>query len=634
MKVMQEVTPERIIMTPAGEVVLDMGQNMVGFLRFNVDLHCGEKLSLYYGEILQEGCFYRDNLRTAKQAYHYISGGTAAEVRPHFTFYGFRYVKLVGFPSGVRACDFTGCVLFSDMERTGYMETSDAEVNRFFENVIWGQKGNFIDTPTDCPQRDERLGWTGDAQVFGETAAWNMDVYAFFSKYLHDLAQEQKAMGGCVPQVVPDVYPKKTQTSYLGGGTTGWADAAVILPWMLYEFYGDTAILDRQFDSMCAWVDWVAAREAQLEESGQYFTGQHFGDWLSLDAADSISRFGGTDIKFLCLAYFYLSASIVAKAATVLGRVETGRNYQIIAEKVRKTIIFEYFTPAGRLSIRTQTALVIALQMGLYPNGFKEKTLEDLKSALMRDKFTPKTGFLGTPFLCSVLSENGAHEYACKLFFSRSAPGWLYAVGMGATTIWERWDSVLPNGKMKTSEMNSLNHYAYGSVASWMYRYLCGISFNDREPGFRSFTIRIMPCVELEWAKAELDSPMGRISCGWRKSSDGLVTVNVTIPFGAVADLVFCGKDKPVHLAAGQHEFHYALEKTESLTNVPLGMLLNNKKISAIIREKTPILFECHEDVLRLSLSEIREGAYMELFAPKVLLDALIETLKNVDVQV
>jgi len=628
-RVMQEITPEKIIMTPAGEVVLDMGQNMVGFIRFCVDLQSGEELSLYYGEILQEGCFYRDNLRTAKQAYHYISGGTAAEVRPHFTFYGFRYVKLVGFPDSVRTCDFTGCVLFSDMERTGYIETSDADVNRLFANVVWGQKGNFIDTPTDCPQRDERLGWTGDAQVFGETAAWNMDVYAFFSKYLHDLAQEQKAMGGCVPQVVPDVYPKKTQTSYLGGGTTGWADAAVILPWMLYEFYGDAAILDRQFDSMRAWVDWVAAREAQLEESGLNFAGQHFGDWLSLDAADSISRFGGTEIRFLCLAYFYISALIVSKASVVLKKDKVGHDYQMMAEKVRKTIIFEYFTAAGRLSVRTQTALVIALQMGLYPDGLKEKTLEDLKSVLMRDKFTPKTGLLGTPFLCSVLSENGAHEYACKLFFNRSAPGWLYAVEMGATTIWERWDSVAPNGKMKASEMNSLNHYAYGSIASWMYRYLCGISIDDRKPGFRSFTIRVMPCLELDWAKADLDSPMGRISCGWRKNNDGIVTVNVTIPFGAVADLEFCGRDKPVQLAAGRHEFHCTLEKTESITNVPLGMLLNDKMIGAIIHKKIPILFECHEDVLKLSIIEILKGGYMELFAPKVLLEELIETLRN-----
>jgi alpha-L-rhamnosidase len=303
---MEEVKPVEIIETPYGKLVLDMGQNMVGFLRCKAYAPEGAKLSLYFGEILQNGCFCRDNLRSAKQEHHYISDGKEAVVEPHFTFFGFRYVLLEGFDDP-KIEDFTGVVVYSRLDRTGFIETSNKDVNRLFQNVLWSQKGNFLDVPTDCPQRDERMGWTGDAQIFCETSMWNMDVYAFFTKYLHDLAQEQSRHNGRVPHAIPDVCPKKEGDMGMGGGACGWADAAVVIPWTLYRFYGDDAILAKQFDSMKAWVDWIVGEDKRTGNRSLWTTGLQFGDWLALDNPDPASRFGGTESGYLCSAYYMLS---------------------------------------------------------------------------------------------------------------------------------------------------------------------------------------------------------------------------------------------------------------------------------------------------------------------------------------
>ena len=534
---MLEIKPAALIRTPSGEDVLDMGQNMVGRLSFFSRGKKGTNLTLSFGEILQDGNFYRDNLRTAKAEYHYICGGRPSQVSQLFTFYGFRYVRLEGFED-IDINDFTGVVLYSDMHRTGSIETSDEKVNRLFQNVLWGQRGNFLDVPTDCPQRDERLGWTGDAQIFCETASWNMDVYAFFTKYLRDMAYGQTACAGAVPHIIPDIYPRRGGRS-LGSAACGWADAATVIPWTLYLTYGDDAVLRFAFPVMRKWVDWISAEDERSGARRLWTTGFHFGDWLAMDAPAPGGVFGATDVGFLASAYYYYSAHLTGKAAEVLGDADNAKKYFRLADEVKAAIRAEYFTPGGRIAVKTQTAMAVALDFGLCPDGCLERLTESLKMQLVSDGMKLKTGFLGTPALCSVLSENNAHPYALRLFFNEEMPGWLYPVNMGATTIWERWDSVLPDGRISDTGMNSLNHYAYGSVANWMYRYLCGIV--PLAPGFARVRFEPRPCRQLEFARASFDSPFGMIQCGWERLPGGELEIRCAVPFGVTGELVFPG---------------------------------------------------------------------------------------------
>jgi len=601
-KVMQELKPAALLKTPAGEDVLDMGQNMVGFLRFKARAPEGRKQSLYFGELLQEGNFYRDNLRSAKAEYHYISSGTAAEVRPLFTFYGFRYVKLEGF-GDIDINDFTGCVLYSAMEPTGRIETSDAKVNRLFQNVLWGQRGNFLDVPTDCPQRDERMGWTGDAQIFCETAAWNMDVSAFFTKYLRDMAYEQEKNGGRVPHVIPDVYPRKTEKSK-GGGACGWADAAAVIPWTLYQMYGDEGILRAAFPGLRAWVDWVKAEDDRSGGRRLWTTGFHFGDWLAVDAPVPGGVFGATDVAFIASAYYFYSASLTAKTARVLNDTESAAIYEALAGEIKAAIGREFFTPSGRLAVKTQTAMALALHFGIYPEGCRERLAQDLKLQLVRDGMKLKTGFLGTPALCRALTENEGHAYALRLFFNEELPGWLYAVNMGATTVWERWDSVLPDGKLSDTGMNSLNHYAYGSVASWMYRYLCGII--PLAPGFEEVRLAPRPCGQLDFARACFDSPHGKIVCGWKRLTDGQWEIEAEIPFGVTGELVLTrASQSQKALAPGQHKFTYTPLPAEKCSlETPVYELLANEQAAKIF-SAIPGFGSVPENILTYTFGEL-----------------------------
>ncbi len=572
-----KITPVEMIETPAGETVLDMGQNMVGLLSFPVTAPAGTELLVQFGEILQDDNFYRDNLRSAKAEYRVIAGDKPFTAQPLFTFFGFRFVKLVGFENPKKE-DFTGLVLYSDLDATGSIDTSDARVNRLFQNVVWGQRGNFLDVPTDCPQRDERLGWTGDAQVFSETACLNMDSYAFFTKYLHDMWLEQGENDGSVPHVVPNVYPRSRGAGNLGHGAVGWADAATVIPWTVYQVYGDKTILQTQFDSMRAWVDWIHQQDVKSGDRGLWTTGFHYGDWLSLDNPNKGSSFGGTETAYLCSAYYRYSAQLVANAACVLGYAEDVAHYQTLSNRVAEAMRREYFTPTGRCAVPTQTAMVLALDMHLCPEWARNRIAQDLKNRLVLDGMKLKTGFLGTPGLCPTLSEMGLHEYACRLFMNDEMPGWLYEVGMGATTIWERWNSVLPDGKISDTGMNSLNHYAYGSIAAWMYRYLCGMQ--SVAPGYRALVLRPRACRGLSHAMATFDSPLGTIRCGWRKLEGDTVRVEVEVPFGATATLSL--PDQPdMILQTGSYAFDSVQPLTVADENTPVGFLLTDPALRA-----------------------------------------------------
>ena len=526
----ERLKPISVLKTPAGETVLDFGQNLAGLLRFETDAPEGTELWFQFGEALdREGNFYRDNMRTALAELRYICDGRHRVYRPQFTFFGFRYVKVTGWPGEVDPAAFTSEALYSDMPETGYFECSDPRVNKLFENSLWSQKSNFVDNPTDCPQRDERLGWTGDAQVFCTTAAMHMNTDAFFRKYLYDLAIEQ-AKDEYVPVVVPNIL---RQTGIWQMPITGWGDAATVIPWVLYKHYGDRAVLEAQYPSMKAWVDYM--RRCDPEDSGLY-TRFSLGDWLAQDTKDPDNWFGLTPSDLISTAYYALSARIVAKTARLLGLEADARSYGELEQKVTEAFRREYVTPGGRVVSETQTAQAIALYFDLLTDEQKGVAAAHLAERLRIDHNRLTTGFLGTPCLCPALSENGLNEYAYALLLQTECPSWLYEVEMGATTTWERWNSVRPDGSFGPVGMNSLNHYAFGAVCEWLYRYVAGISPTESAPGFKHILLRPLPNSQLKHARATLETPYGTVCSGWELTDAG-IELEFEIPFNATAEI-------------------------------------------------------------------------------------------------
>lgn len=540
-KVMERRKPAELIHTPAGETVLDFSQNMAGWVEFECDAPSGTELKLQYGEVLQDGNFYNENLRTAEAKFVYISDGKKAVVRPHFTYYGFRYVKLSGFAEKIDSSKFTACVIYSDIDQTGMIETSNPLVNKLFLNALWGQKSNFLDVPTDCPQRDERMGWTGDAQIFCGTASFNMSSAAFYTKFIQDLSYEQKWFGGSVPFVVPCIKPEVSK-GYINlkdsHGSAAWGDAATVIPWTQYLFYGDNTLLEKQYPVMKDWADYIHSQDEKDGASHLWKVGFHFADWLALDNPDKQSPMGGTDPFFIASAYYYYSVVLTAKAAKVLGKDDEFHKYSLLADQIKTAIQKEYFTPTGRITINTQTALVVALFMNLAPEEHKERITASLKKKLKNNNMHLDTGFVGTPYLCRALSENGANDYAYTLLLNDDYPSWLNEIKLGATTIWERWDSLLPDGKISGTGMNSLNHYAYGSVVEWMYRNMCGLNPVEDCPGFKKAVIRPQPDQRLSFATLRYDSPSGPYKVCWRYNENGSLNYTIKIPFDAHATVL------------------------------------------------------------------------------------------------
>lgn len=647
----EERKPVAVLHTPDGETVLDMGQNMVGWVRFKTNAPAGTEIRLQYGEVLQGGNFYRENLRSAKAEYVYIADGREAVVQPYFTFYGFRYVKVTGWPGEVNPDDFTGCVVYSKMDITGDIQTSNEKVNRLFQNALWGQKGNFLDIPTDCPQRDERLGWTGDTMVFSGTACFNMDASAFFSKYGYDLGLEQAKRGGMVPMVVPAVDLE-------GGGSSAWGDVATILPWNVYEFYGDKAILEQQFESMRGWVDFIKAADEAAGGKRLWTSGFHFGDWLSLDGSDPNSPMGGTPEDFIASAYYYYSTRLVARAAAVLGKTEEAAGYSALAEEIKAAIQQEFFTPTGRLAINTQTGFVLALFMDLAPEEFRARVIHDLIFRLRKDKVHLRTGFVGTPYLCRVLSNHGANDLAYRLLLNEDYPSWLYAVNLGATTIWERWNSLNPDGTISSTGMNSLNHYAYGSIVEWMYRDMCGLnptSGDDGVTGFRRARIAPKPDPSLQWARARYRSAAGLFESGWRIGKQGELSFEFTIPFNAVAEVVLPdaqlgevvingqksaegtqqGSNLILQLPAGFYRIEYQptrpYRKTFN-TYTPIVQLVQHERAKAILAHFFPMVAALDDSMLaaigEASLRDMANTPYLPMTPEQ--LDEIDQALNSI----
>ena len=533
---------KEIIRTPKGDTVLDFGQNLTGWVEFDTDLPAGIGMTLTAGEILQQGEFYRDNYRLAKSSFSYVSDGVPRHIRPHFTFFGFRYMKVDAI-GPIRKEQFTAYHLRSDMPRACAFESGNAKVNQLWHNALWGMQDNFLEIPTDCPQRDERLGWTGDAQAISETACQTLYMPAFYRKYLYDMRCEQSILGGSVPNVVPRIK-RPTIGEY---GSCPWADAAVIIPWNVWMFYGDRTLLGECYPGMKAWVDSQRQRDEAVPGPRLIKDGFHFADWLALDNPQP-GPFGATDPLYIASAYYYRCTEIVSEAAKVLDLPEAWE-YEALASEIKAALREKYFDGNGLCIQRTQTAAALAIMFGL--TGDEDAQGRVLRELVEANSSHLNTGFVGTPLLCPALSRTGSADLAVTVLLQEDCPGWLYSVNLGATTIWERWNSVLPDGSMNPEGMNSLNHYTYGSIAAWMYEYLCGL--RPLEPGCRRVLIAPEPDRRLGKARVELQTAAGGFVSGWAWDG-GRFRYEVAVPFGASALVCLPGRDA-LELGAGSYCF-------------------------------------------------------------------------------
>ena len=497
----ERIAPARIFKTPAGEIVVDFGQNLTGYVEIALDGVKGEAVELSHAEVLDKnGNFYTENYRSAKAKYLYFCKDGAQRYKPKLTFYGFRYIRVDRFPCGAEHAaqeNFTAIAVHSDMKRTGYLSCSDPLLNKLFENVIWGQKSNFLDVPTDCPQRDERLGWTGDAQVFIRTACLNFDAERFFTKWLADLAADQRE-DGAVGHVIPNVLHQS--------GSAAWDDAATICPWAVYLAYGDPNILRAQFASMKKWVDYITAHTTTKD---LWTGGEHYGDWLGLDAPSGSYK-GSSREDLIASAFYAHSTALVIKAGRVLSQDISA--YEALYERIVRA--FRQAYPV----YQTQTECTLAVYFALAEDT--QKTTDQLAQMIRSCGTKLQTGFVGTPYLLHALSAHGYTELAYDLLLRREYPSWLYPVTKGATTIWEHWDGQMENGDFWSSDMNSFNHYAYGAVADWVYTVAAGIQTVEEKPGYAAVRIAPQPDKRLDWLEASVETRHGLVRSRWEKQRD------------------------------------------------------------------------------------------------------------------
>lgn len=580
---MEELSVQKIIHTPKGETVLDFGQNFAGFVQFRSNFPAGTKIVLDFGEILQEDCFYRENYRSAKSQFTYVSDGRQETIKPEFTYFGFRYVRVTGWPGEVKKEDFVGKVLYSQMERTGFLETGHAKVNRLYLNALWGQKSNFVDFPTDCPQRDERLGWTGDCQVFSGTACYNMDTAAFYNKFLHDLRTEQVKFDGILPGRLPvQGFPIFSSV---------WGDLATILPTVLYRHYGDGAALEANYHMMKDWVDKITREDIKRGQRYLYNFGDQLGDWLALNGRTPQSMQGGTDEYYIGSCYYANSVKMTADAAQALGKPEEEAYYRDLYQHIYQAILEEYYTASGRLCIDTQTGYIVALYTGIYKD--KDVVIRDLRKRLYRDCNKLTGGFTGAPIMCRALAENGLVDEAFYFLLQEGYPGWLNCVNLGATTIWERWNSVLQDGRISGTSMNSLNHYAYGAVVEFLYRDVAGLQC--QEAGFRKVTIAPMLNAHLGYTKLRYESVHGTYRTEWEILDDGKVHIAIEVPFGCCAQvkLPYYAGEEIGELTSGCYEYTYqpTVEIRAKYTGKTMFKdMLSDEKAVAVIKQHTPML--------------------------------------------
>lgn len=557
----QELTPVAVHKMEGGDYVFDMGQNMVGLTRLKVKGKPGQTITLRYAELLHpDGTVAQENLRSAKATDRYICKGEGTEEYiPSFTYHGFRYVQVSGLTEEPAPEDLTGLVLCSDLRFEGTFECSEPMINKFWQNTLWGQKGNMVSIPTDCPQRDERLGWMGDAQVFAPTASFNAQTAPFYTKWMQDIRDSQ-APEGWVTDVCPYVV--------VGGpAKPAWGDAVVIVPWEVYRYTGDTRILETNYPAMKAWVDYMTSQSKDYlyvwESNGWY----GYGDWVAVEASPA---------QPLAQIYYHESMSILSKAARLLGKEEDAARYEALLPRLAEAFHKAYYeTDKKNYLGGTQCANVLPYWFGLVPEEIKSQVVQNIVDNVIAKDYHPTTGFYATAYLLPILSETGHHDIAWKLADQRTYPSWGYMVEQGATTIWELWNS----DKERPEGMNSRNHFAYGSVVAWYYGYLAGIRLLDEYPGYKKFQIAPMPVGELTYAKASVPSEYGTISSSWTKR-DGVFRLEVVIP-GNTSALV------SVPLAGGQS----VMEGTDVLVRDG-GMMGGNRFIHPLEIKEGRAVFE------------------------------------------
>lgn len=529
----ERISPVRLFQTPKGEMVVDFGQNLTGYVEITVEADEGEEIVISHAEVLdKEGNFYTENYRGAKAVYRYICKQGRQTCHALLTYYGFRYIRLDRFPGKTEASpipeQFCAVVVHSELERTGQLCSSNPLLNRLFENITWGQKGNFLDVPTDCPQRDERLGWTGDAQVFIRTACYQFDTERFFTKWLADMAADQ-GEDGRIGHVVPDILQAPESSA-------AWGDAAAICPWELYLAYGNKEILRNQWECMKKWVGYITGH---TKEPYLWIGGNHYGDWLGLDAPSGSYK-GSTREDFIASAFYAHSVSLLIKAGNVL-KLDVSE-YEELYQKI--LITFRRTFP----TYQTQTECVLAVHFGLAED--RQAAADQLAAMVQEAGVQLKTGFVGTPYLLHVLSDYGYTQLAYSLLLRKEYPSWLYPVTKGATTVWEHWDGIMENGEFWSKDMNSFNHYAYGAVADWVYSAAAGICPIEEAPGYQKVRIAPHPDSRLDWLEASLKTRYGKVFSKWRKQ-DGNWRYEIETP--VEANIIIAGKE--YHVKRGNYVF-------------------------------------------------------------------------------
>lgn len=514
---------KKLLTTPEGDTVIDFGQELTGYVSFYCNEEKGKEIKIRHFEMLtKDGNVYTENLRSAKQTLTVICDGTTRFVKPLYTFYGFRYIAVDGMT--VNSPDeIAAVVVHSDIERTGNFRCSEDMINKLYHNIIWGQKGNFLDVPTDCPQRDERFGWTGDAQVFCKVASYNYNVEKFFDKWLGDVRAMQKKSGS-IPSFVPTKFDDE-------GGSAAWADVATILPWQMYLTYGNKKILEKNFALMKNWVDCLRSHALKKNPPRGESTDPnlvegywHFGDWLSLDLPDAEACEGATPKDLIASAFFAYSVKLFVNASKVLGR--ECKYYEKLLKNIKKSFIKKYISDDGKMLCNTQTACVLTLHFGLYNE--KEPLAKQL-TELVRSVGHLTTGFVGTPYLLHVLSDIGENKLAYDLLLRKEFPSWCYPITQGATTMWERWNGYKPDGTFATPKMNSFNHYAYGCVGDWIYEKMCGITQKEATAGFVDIVFSPVTDERFSFAEGEIKTANGIVGSKWEKTENG-IEYTFTVP--------------------------------------------------------------------------------------------------------
>lgn len=560
---MVRVAPKALIITPKGERVIDFGQNMAGYAELRIKGKRGDRVVISHAEVLdKDGNFYNANYRKADSIVTYVLGGDGEEVfKPQFTFQGFRYIRLDEYPyDSVNIEDFTAVAIFSDMKRTGHFTCGNNQINQLYSNIIWGQRSNFVDIPTDCPQRDERFGWTGDAEVFCRTAAINYDVERFFAKWLGDMMAEQDADGG-VWGIVPALFPDGQAKG------AGWGDAATICPWEIYRAYGNKDLLRRHYDMMKKWVEYIH-RAGDPADEYLWVGDFQWADWLAMDAGDGI-MFGATQNDLVASAYFANSADLCRRAAIVLGEREDEAYFTQLHASIKAAFRAAFMKdglpviyPKGDglsthrpVKALTQTSLALILRFGLCLEEEREGLTSKLAELIRENGGRMTTGFLGTANILHALSENGRADAAFDLLFQEENPSWLFSVNHGATTMWEHWDSMNDQGEFWSTDMNSFNHYAYGAVYDWIFGCVGGIHILDDGAGYTHISLRPHTDRRLGFVNCSIELRNGgKLISAWRYLDDGSVRFDVTIPAGTVAETVLPSGRK-MTLVSGEYTF-------------------------------------------------------------------------------